>query len=157
MKQKPMPKELVLLDVEKINGYLCAVESLNWAPNISPDYECTYVEEKTTLLSSVQSVIVRHSDKHPIEHWHVSLEPISEKDMIKIVEEWFFQLGVAAKNSDLLKDLLVGFKDLIKPYTVGSSIYRVNMTPPIWYAIRWDNFVIHSRHGSLLFEFNFDG
>lgn len=157
MKQKPMPKELVLLDVEKINGYLCAVESLNWASNISPDYECTYVEEKTTLLSSVQSVIVRHSDKHPIEHWHVSLEPICENDMIKIVEEWFFQLGVAAKHSDLLKDLLIGFKDLIKPYTVGSSIYRVNMTPPIWYAIRWDNFVIHSRHGSLLFEFNFDG
>ncbi|BBU96732.1 hypothetical protein [Providencia rettgeri] len=157
MKQKPMPKELVLLDVEKINGYLCAVESLNWAPNISPDYECTYVEDKTTLLSSVQSVIVRHSDKHPIEHWHVSLEPISENDMTKIMEEWFFQLGVAAKHSDLLKDLLVGFKDLIKPYTVGSSIYRVNMTPPIWYAIRWDNFVIHSRHGSLLFEFNFDG
>lgn len=157
MKCKPMPKELVLLDVEKINGYLCAVESLNWAPNIAPDYECSYVEEKTTLLSSVQSVIVRHSDKHPVEHWHVSLEQISESEMIKIVEDWFFQLGIAAKYSDLLKDLVVGFKDLIQPYTVGSSIYRVNMIPPIWYAIRWDNFVIHSRHGALLFEFNFDG
>ncbi len=155
MKCKPMSKELVLLDVEKINGYLCAVESLNREPNVAPDYECTYVEEKATLLSSVQSVIIRHSDEHPIEHWNVSLEQISENDMIKIVEEWFFQLGIATKHPDLLKNLVVGFRDLIQPYTIGSSIYRVNMIPPVWYAIRWDNFVIHSKHGSLLFEFNF--
>ncbi len=155
MKCKPMSKELILLDVEKINGYLCAVESLNREPNVAPDYECTYVEEQATLLSSVQSVIIRHSDEHPIGHWNVSLEQISENDMIKIVEEWFFQLGIAAKHADLLKNLIVGFRDLIQPYTIGSSIYRVNMIPPIWYAIRWDNFVIHSKHGSLLFEFNF--
>ncbi len=155
MKCKPMSKELVLLDVEKINGYLCAVESLNREPNVAPDYECTYVEEKATLLSSLQSVIIPHSDEHPIEHWNVSLEQISENDMIKIVEEWFFQLGIATKHPDLLKNLVVGFRDLIQPYTIGSSIYRVNMIPPVWYAIRWDNFVIHSKHGYLLFEFNF--
>lgn len=155
MKCKPMSKELVLLDVEKINGYLCAVESLNRETNVAPDYECTYVEEKATLLISVQSIIIRHSDEHPIEHWNVSLEQISENDMIKIVEEWFFQLGIATKHPDLLKNLVVGFRDLIQPYIIGSSIYRVNMIPPIWYAIRWDNFVIHSKHGSLLFEFNF--
>ncbi|HHZ6969208.1 TPA: hypothetical protein ACWLU8_001303 [Morganella morganii] len=157
MIKKRVTDDMILLDVEKINGYLCAVESINCAPNVAADYQCLLLDEKVTLLESVQDGIICGEDKYPVEYWHISLQQTDLESLKQAVRSWFFRLGHAENLADKLDDLAVGFIDLIQPYTYGAAIYRVEMAPPVWYAIGWEIFVVHTKYGALLFRFSFDG
>lgn len=157
MNKKHMTDDRILLDVEKINGYLCAVESINRAPNVAADYQCLLLNEKATLLESVQHAITVGEEKHPVDYWHISLQQTDLAGLKQGAQSWFFRLGDAERLADKLGELIFGFFDLIQPYTYGATIYRVDMIPPVWYAIGWDIFIVHSKYGAFLIKFSFDG
>lgn len=57
MQYKRMCDEFIKLDVEKINGYLCAIESLNGADYPKVDYSFTHLKNTGSLLKSIEDYI----------------------------------------------------------------------------------------------------
>lgn len=153
---KKMTDEFIALDVEKINGYLCAIEAINTADNTGVEYKLIRLSEKETLLKSVESYIsVTHPDT-VLDYWHINLEQINEDHLSKSINTWLFRFGMAKKLHKKLISLQIGFMDVLKQLVYTPNIYRINMTPPIWYATDWEMFLFDSKNGFFLLEFNFD-
>ncbi|MEQ1962606.1 hypothetical protein ABLB69_05400 [Xenorhabdus khoisanae] len=150
-----MLDENITLDIEKINGYLEAVGLMNHDDYVASDYFFVKLPDGKTLIDSVNTSILNDCDKFPIEYWHVTLEQISEEDLQAGIEKWFFRTDVAEKWKQSVPNLVPGLLDLLQSYVTTASIYKLNMTPPMWHAIRWDEFVLDSKHGRFLLGFNF--
>lgn len=156
MKYQKLTDEQIQLDVEKLNGYLCAIEMMNVAANTSVDYMFLRLPEKSTLLKSIESNIAAIYPDTVLANWHLSLEQVSESQLAASINTWFFHTGKAASLNHELASLPVGFMDLLKQLVYAPNIYRVTMIPPVWYAISWETFVFDSKNGFFLLEFNFD-
>lgn len=156
MTSKTLTDEQIQLDVEKLNGYLCAIEMMNVAANTGVDYMFLRLPEKNTLLKSIESNIAAIYPDTVLANWHLSLEQVSESQLTNSINEWFFCFGEAAALNNELSSLPVGFMDLLKQLVYTPNIYRVTMIPPVWYATGWETFVFDSKNGVFLLEFNFD-
>jgi len=156
MKLKKMTDEQIQLDVEKLNGFLCAVEAINAAANTGLDYTFIRLPDKHTLLKSVESHIAAIHPDTVLANWHISLDQVSENQLAASINEWFFRFGKAATLNDALDALPTGFMDILKQLVYTPNIYRVTMIPPVWYATSWETFVFDSKNGYFLLEFNFD-
>lgn len=156
MRFKEMTEEQIQLDIEKINGYLSAIEMMNIAANICVDYTFIRLPQKHTLLESVESEIAQIYPDTIISNWHIKLEQICESQLSDSINIWFFRFGKAVVLSDELSDLCTGFMDMMKQLIYTPNIYRVTMRPPVWYAIDWEIFVFETKNGLFLLDFNFD-
>lgn len=156
MSNKKLTDEQIQWDVEKINGYLCAVEAMNIAANIDVDYAFARLPEKHTLRESVESKIAATYPDTVLANWHITLEPVPENQLRESIQKWFFRFGNAAQLSESLRSLPAGFMDILKPLLYTPAIYRIAMIPPLWYAIDWALFVFDTKNGLFLLEFNVD-
>ncbi|ARX35857.1 TPA: hypothetical protein U2R10_003558 [Proteus mirabilis] len=156
MKFKKMTEEQIQLDVEKINGFLSAIEMLNVADNIGVDYTFVRLPPERTLLKSVERNITAAYPDTIVANWHISLEQVNEKQLADNINMWFFHFGNAAILNDKLSALRPGFMDMLKQVVYAPNIYRVTMSLPVWYAINWDIFAFDTKNGFFLLEFNFN-
>lgn len=156
MKFKKMAEEQIQRDVEKLNGYLSAIEMMNITDNISVEYTFIRLPQERTLLKSVEKQITEIYPDAIIADWHVSLEQVSENQLFDNINIWFFRFGKAAALKNEFPALCAGYMDMLKKIIYAPNIYRVTMRPPVWYAIDWDTFVFDTKNGSFLQEFNFD-
>lgn len=156
MKCKKMTDEQIQLDVERLNGYLCAIEVMNAAPNMGFEYRFIRLPEKHTLQGSLESHIDGLYADTVMAHWHISLEQVSENQLADSIRTWFFYAGKAEALEHVLNALPTGFMDMLKQLVYAPNIYRVAMSPPVWYATGWETFIFDTKNGFFLLEFNFD-
>ncbi|EOX3825079.1 hypothetical protein ACPGAX_001332 [Enterobacter quasiroggenkampii] len=125
-----MSDELIKLDVEKINGYLCAVECLNRVNAPRVEYSFTHINNSGSLLKSVQDHIAAAYPNTVIDYWHIEIEGINENQFNDSIKSWFFLFGKAEVLCDQLKPLQDEFLDLLNqlvytpsylPYSYGST------------------------------------
>lgn len=151
-----MNDELIKLDVEKINGYLCAVECLNRVNALRVEYSFTHINNSGSLLKSVQDHIAVAYPNTVIDYWHIEIEGINENQFNNSINTWFFLFGRAEVLCDQLKPLQDEFLDLLNQIVYTPHIYRIHMVPPVWYATSWELILLDSLNGSFILEFNFD-
>ncbi|MFK3662111.1 hypothetical protein ACI2I2_16615 [Scandinavium sp. NPDC088450] len=156
MKFKKMTDEHIQLDVEKINGYLSAIETMNIADNIGVEYAFINLPQKLTLLQSIENNVANIYPGTIIANWHISLEEVNEHQLVDSLNTWFFCFGKAVTLKNELPALCAGFMDLLKQLVYTPAIYRVTMIPPVWYATDWETFAFDTDNGFFLLEFNFD-
>lgn len=143
-----------MADIERINGFLDAVGCINQEGEVYSDYSFLKLPYGMTLLDSINKNILDNYKKYPVEYWHLSLEPISVGELKKGIEKWFYRTSKAKRN-DWNENFVNAFMDLLMPFMGSASIYRLNMKPPIFYAIDWEEFVISGKQGDFLLYFNF--
>ena len=156
MELERMNDDFIRLDVEKINGYLCAIESLNIVDCPRVDYSFTYLQKTASLLKSVESHIAGAYPDTLLEYWHINLDKINENQFYDSINTWFFQFCKAEIMRNQLTSLQVGFADLLSQLVYPLDVHRVNMIPPVWYATHWETFLMDSKNGCFLLEFSFD-
>ncbi|BET97644.1 hypothetical protein [Xenorhabdus taiwanensis] len=146
-----MKPELI---IEKINGYLEAFGILNMACNRGSDYYFMPLPEKPQLIDSLYEYFLSISDKYPAEHWNPELEIAGKDNLIKAIQKWFFEADFF-KNlpEETASDAIDGLLKLLTPFITTAPIYKMNITPPVWYACHWDDFVIDSKSGRFLLSF----
>lgn len=151
-----MTEEHIQLDVEKINGYLCAIEMLNDDTWAGVEYTFIRLAGKDTLLNSVERNIAATYPDTILANWHISLEQASENELIETIKRWFFYFGKAETLSNELNALPTGFMELLQQLIYPPNIYRVTMIPPVWYAVNWETFAFDTKNGFFLLEFSFN-
>ncbi|MBJ3779700.1 hypothetical protein JFY47_04035 [Enterobacter asburiae] len=156
MQYKRMSDEFIILDVEKINGYLCAIESLNGADYPKVDYSFTHLKNTGSLLKSIEGHIAATYPNTVLDYWHIKIENINKSQFRESIKTWFFRFGRAEVLRDQLKPLQDGFLALLNQLVYTPQIYRVNMIPPVWYATCWELILLDSDNGLFMLEFNFD-
>jgi hypothetical protein len=156
MQYKRMSDEFIKLDVEKINGYLCAIESLNGVDYPKVDYSFTHLKNTGSLLKSIEDHIAATYPNTALDYWHIKIENISKSQFSDSIKTWFFRFGRAEVLRDQLKPLQDGFLELLNQLVHTPHIYRVNMIPPVWYATCWESILLDSDNGLFMLEFNFD-
>ena len=109
MQCKRMSDELIKLDVEKINGYLCAVECLNRVNAPRVEYSFTYINNSGSLLKSVQDHIATAYPNTVIDYWLIEIEGINENQFNDSIKTWLFLFGRAEVLRDQLKPLQMNF------------------------------------------------
>lgn len=142
------------LDIERINGFLDAIGCANQEGEVYSDYTFVQLPKNATLLGSVSEHILKIYEKHPIDYWHLSLEQIDLNTLKQGIEKWFFLMG-RAESLAVFSNFVNHFMDLLAPFLASASIYRLNMIPPVFYAIDWAEFVISGKQGDYLLYFNF--
>lgn len=156
MQYKRMSDEFIILDVEKINGYLCAIESLNEADYPKVDYSFTHLKNTGSLLKSIEDHIAATYPNTVLDYWHIKIENISKSQFRESIKTWFFRFGRAEVLCDQLKPLQDGFLALLNELVYTPQIYRINMIPPVWYATCWESILLDSDNDLFMLEFNFD-
>lgn len=143
------------LAVAHINGFLDAVSRINQSEQVNCYYFLTQLEERETLLTTVNENIAERYPHYSVETWNTSLEPVARDVLENSVGQWFSKFVDAKYQTFPLSSLKGAFLDMLSPFLVSASIYRINMTPPVFYAIDWEEFVIDGKLGKFLLSFEF--
>lgn len=148
--------QFLQLDIEKINGYLCAVEALNRPEYGGVEYTLILLQKKETLLKSMENYISTTYPHTVLDYWHINCEQLSDDEFSHRIRNWFSRFTSDETQANIFDNLECGFLDLLRPIVHIPNIYRVNMAPPIWYATDWETFILESNNAIVLLEFIFD-
>lgn len=141
--------------VEKLNGFMNALGSMNMDTNRGSDYFIVELEHSKTLLSALTKYHSGLTDKYPPEYWHPQLTETHYQRLKDIALRWFFEhkamqsLPLAIKSN-----VMAEFTDQINEMMGEYRIYELTTAPPVWYASTWDEFVFDAQYGRFLIHFS---
>ncbi|WP_223881511.1 hypothetical protein [Affinibrenneria salicis] len=93
MQLKKMADEQIQLDVEKLNGYLCAIKMMNAEAPTGVEYTFIRLPGKGTLLESIESNFAAIYPDTVLANWHISLDQVNENQLSTASMHGFFALA----------------------------------------------------------------
>ncbi|AOI73651.1 hypothetical protein WI73_04120 [Burkholderia ubonensis] len=155
-------------NIEYCNGFLDAMATLNCeVTDIYADYVLEALPPALDLNSSLRQHFedygkykVKPAKIFTADNWHIKVEDFfepSDQSMYKICEKWFFAsstLAQAPQERHYRRNVAIGFIDALESALGKFSARRVEITPPIWYAMEWENIAIESGNERYLLHFS---
>ena len=92
----------------------------------------------------------------PAALWHVHAAPCGRAHLEQVCQRWFFssQHMQAAPPGRFRARLVAAFLESLDAALGGFSLHAVTMTPPMWYAIHWDEIAFERDGERYLLHFS---
>ncbi|WFR81847.1 hypothetical protein P9875_12115 [Janthinobacterium rivuli] len=144
------------MSVLRCQGFLEALALLNSeASDLCASYELQRLPDAPDLTTALGlrvedyalNVIAPARDL-PAPLWHISAAPCGRAHLEQVCQRWFFSSRhmQAAPPGRFRAQLVAAFLESLDDALCGFSLHAVTMTPPMWFAIHWDE-IVFERDG----------
>jgi len=157
--------------IDFCNGYLAALVRLNSeVTDAYADFELEALPVSTDLLASLTVRYERFPVTRrkiyrdiPAESWNIQITPMGdgmEEPFRAILRKWFFHtehMGStpAGPGGHHRENVVIAFVDGLVAALGPFEAFYVTTTPPIWYAIDWDDIAIEANGGRYLLSLSY--
>ena len=92
----------------------------------------------------------------PAALWHLHAAPCGRAHLEQLCQRWFFSSRhmQAAPPGRFRAQLVAAFLESLDDALGGFSLHAVTMTPPMWYAIHWDEIAFELGDERYLLHFS---
>ena len=152
------------MSVLRCQGFLEALALLNGeASDLCASYELQRLPDAPDLATAL-GLRVEDYALHVIEPardlpaalWHIHAAPCARAKLEQVCQRWFFaSRHMQAAPPGRCRALLVAaFLESLDDALGGFSLHAVTMTPPMWYAIHWDEIAFERDGERYLLHFS---
>ena len=152
------------MSVLRCQGFLEALALLNGeASDLCASYELQRLPDAPDL-STALDLRVEDYALHVIEPardlpaalWHIHAAPCARAKLEQVCQRWFFSSRhmQAAPPGRFRALLVAAFLESLDDALGGFSLHAVTMTPPMWYAIHWDEIAFERDGERYLLHFS---
>lgn len=152
------------MSVLRCQGFLEALALLNGeASDLCASYELQRLPDAPNLSTAlglrvedyVLNVIEPARDL-PAALWHIKVAPCGRAQLEQVCQRWFFSSRhmQAAPPGRFRALLVAAFLESLDDALGGFSLHAVTMTPPMWYAIHWDEIAFERDGERYLLHFS---
>ena len=152
------------MSVLRCQGFLEALALLNSeASDLCASYELQRLPDAPNLSTAlglrvedyVLNVIEPARDL-PAALWHIKVAPCGHAQLEQVCQRWFFSSRhmQAAPPGRFRALLVAAFLESLDDALGGFSLHAVTMTPPMWYAIHWDEIAFERDGERYLLHFS---
>lgn len=152
------------MSVLRCQGFLEALALLNGeASDLCASYELLRLPDAPDLATAL-GLRVEDYALHVIEPardlpaalWHIKVAPCGRAELEQVCQRWFFSSRhmQAAPPGRFRAQLVAAFLESLDDALGGFSLHAVTMTPPMWYAIHWDEIAFERDGERYLLHFS---
>ncbi|MNK47287.1 hypothetical protein D3C87_660940 [compost metagenome] len=152
------------MSILRCQGFLEALALLNGeASDLCASYELQRLPDAPNL-STALGLRVEDYALHVIEPardlpaalWHIKVAPCGRAELEQVCQRWFFSSRhmQAAPPGRFRAQLVAAFLESVDDALGGFSLHAVTMTPPMWYAIHWDEIAFERDGERYLLHFS---
>ncbi|MGX9730562.1 hypothetical protein ACWYXO_07965 [Janthinobacterium aestuarii] len=152
------------MSVLRCQGFLEALALLNGeASDLCASYELQRLPDAPDLATALGLRVEDHAlhviaPAHdlPADLWHIHTVPCGRAQLEQVCQRWFFSSRhmQAAPPGRFRAQLVASFMESIDDALGGFSLHAVTMTPPMWYAIHWDEIAFERDGERYLLHFS---
>ena len=152
------------MSVLRCQGFLEALALLNGeASDLCASYELQRLPDAPDLATALGLRVEDHAlhviapaRDLPAALWHIKTAPCGRAQLEQVCQRWFFssQHMQAAPPGRFRAQLVASFMESIDDALGGFSPHAVTMTPPMWYAIHWDEIAFERDGERYLLHFS---
>ena len=152
------------MSVLRCQGFLEALALLNGeASDLCASYELQRLPDAPDLATALGlrvehyalNVIAPARDL-PAVLWRINVAPCARAHLEQVCQRWFFSSRhmQAAPPGRFRALLVAAFLESLDVALGGFSLHAVTMTPPMWYAIHWDEIAFERDGERYLLHFS---
>ncbi|MGK5005074.1 hypothetical protein [Janthinobacterium sp. LB2P70] len=152
------------MSVLRCQGFLEALALLNGeASDLCASYELQRLPDapdlSTALGLRVEDYalhVIAPARDLPAALWHIKVAPCGRAELEQVCQRWFFSSRhmQAAPPGRFRALLAAAFLESLDDALGGFSRHAVTMTPPMWYAIHWDEIAFERDGERYLLHFS---
>lgn len=152
------------MSVLRCQGFLEALALLNGeASDLCASYELQRLPDapnlSTVLGLRVEDYalnVIEPARDLPAALWHIKVAPCGRAELEQVCQRWFFSSRhmQAAPPGRFRAQLVAAFLESVDDALGGFSLHAVTMTPPMWYAIHWDEIAFERDGERYLLHFS---
>ncbi|STQ92769.1 Uncharacterised protein [Janthinobacterium lividum] len=152
------------MSVLRCQGFLEALALLNGeASDLCASYELQRLPDapdlSTALGLRVEDYalhVIAPARDLPAALWHIKVAPCGRAELEQVCQRWFFSSRhmQAAPPGRFRAQLVAAFLESLDDALGGFSLHAVTMTPPMWYAIHWDEIAFERDGERYLLHFS---
>lgn len=154
------------MTLDYCQGFLRALALLNCeAADLCASYEIVRLPDAPDLATALGLRVedyalnqISPSRALPAPLWRIATAPMARAQLQQVCQRWLFSSEhmQAAPAGHFRVHRVAQFLDLLDETLDGYEAHAVSMTPPIWYAIHWDEiafvrgaerYLLHFSHG----------
>lgn len=143
------------------NAFLKAIALLNVGSNHGTDFLLIELDKVGSLHQDLEayfdSLIPPSAREANAKDWGIEVEECLGKweDVIRPgAQKWFFDGRFSPRADQHKADSVIDtFIDLLRQDTKAEWLYRLSITPPVFYQILWDDYVLESGQQRWILHF----
>lgn len=152
------------MSVLRCQGFLEALALLNGeASDLCASYELQRLPDAPDLATALglrmedyALHVIAPARDLPAALWHIKVAPCGRAELEQVCQRWFFSSRhmQAAPPGRFRAQLVAAFLESLDDALGGFSPHAVTMTPPMWYAIHWDEIAFERDGERYLLHFS---
>lgn len=152
------------MSVLRCQGFLEALALLNGeASDLCASYELQRLPDAPDLATALglrvedyALNVIEPARDLPAALWHIHAAPCARAQLEQVCQRWFFSSRhmQAAPPGRFRAQLVAAFLESLDDALGGFSLHAVTMTPPMWYAIHWDEIAFERDGERYLLHFS---
>ena len=152
------------MSVLRCQGFLEALALLNGeASDLCASYELQRLPDAPDLATALglrvedyALHVIAPARDLPAALWHIKVAPCGRAELEQVCQRWFFSSRhmQAAPPGRFRAQLVAAFLESVDDALGGFSLHAVTMTPPMWYAIHWDEIAFERDGERYLLHFS---
>lgn len=152
------------MSVLHCQGFLEALALLNGeASDLCASYELQRLPDAPDLATALglrmedyALHVIAPARDLPAALWHIKVAPCGRAELEQVCQRWFFSSRhmQAAPPGRFRAQLVATFLESLDDALGGFSLHAVTMTPPMWYAIHWDEIAFERDGERYLLHFS---
>ena len=152
------------MSVLRCQGFLEALALLNGeASDLCASYELQRLPDAPDLATALglrvedyALHVIAPARDLPAALWHIKVAPCGRAELEQVCQRWFFSSRhmQAAPPGRFRAQLVATFLESLDDALGGFSLHAVTMTPPMWYAIHWDEIAFERDGERYLLHFS---
>ena len=145
-------------------GFLDALALLNSeASDLCASYEIVRLPDAPDLATALGLRMEDHarnqitpSRELSAPLWQIATTPMPRARLQQVCQRWFFSSRhmQAAPGGRFRAHLVAAFIESLDQWLAGCAMHTVTMTPPMWYAIHWDEIAFERGGDRYLLHFS---
>lgn len=145
------------------NGFLDAIALLNDGCNHGSEYTLEVLPTAASLDESLASYFSSMSTSRvspqPAAAWKIQTESLEgdwKAELEVVLRRWFFAQEFSPKvDPELTSGVVMRFLDHLRETIGDARVYRVRVSPPMWYECMWEDYAFDARSGRWLLHLGF--
>ena len=152
------------MNIHRCQGFLDALALLNSeASDLCASYELQRLPGAPNLSTALglrvedyALHVIAPARDLPAALWHIKVAPCGRAELEQVCQRWFFSSRhmQAAPPGRFRAQLVAAFLESLDDALGGFSLHAVTMTPPMWYAIHWDEIAFERDGERYLLHFS---
>jgi hypothetical protein len=149
------------MNLDVCNGLLEAIALFNDGSNHAATYTMQTLPAATSLDASLAAYFSAMSTSRvpaqPAEEWHIRTRELDGGEAFRqIAHHWFFRQEFSPKVDNWMAENVVATFVAHIQSTVGNAkLFRVRVSPPMWYECVWEDVAFDAQGGRWLLHLGF--